>query len=161
GVRVLISIRAEDAWQMIQLQESLDYQLSNQNYFKLPKFTVDQAVNVLCILCEKAAMESELDFVHDVVDRELRDQEDGLVSPINLGIIVLVLATGRQAFTRHGFKAYGGIDGLLAAWLDSQLEAARQQGLEKSVVRTLTALCDFERNRRAGILTPEAISNQL
>src|SRR5712692_5125347 len=53
GVRVLISIREEDLGQMKEIQDRLDYKLSNQNFLKLSKFSVEQTVNVLGVLCEK------------------------------------------------------------------------------------------------------------
>ncbi len=161
GVRVLISIRAEDAWQTLEIQESLDYQLSNRNYFKLPKFSMAQAVEVLRILCDMGGIAFDKAFASKIVDRELRDPEDGLVSPVSLGIVILVLATGRHALTPESFKAYRGIEGLFETWLDSQLEAAKYQGLDRNALSTLTALCDFDRDRRSGILTIADITKSL
>ncbi|SCB52086.1 hypothetical protein GA0061098_1016157 [Bradyrhizobium shewense] len=162
GVRILIAIRAEDAWQMLEIQETVNYQLSNQNYFKLSKFSPAQAVEVLKILCQKAGIDFDPVFAAKIVDKEFLDAEDGLVSPVNLGIVVLVLATGRRQFTEEGFSTQqGGIDGVLEEWLGSQVEAARYQGLEGIVVRVLAALCDFDRNRRAGILSADKIAERL
>lgn len=161
-VKVLVCIRAEDLSQMIEIQERLDYKLSNQNLFKLSKFSVEQAVNVLAILCDKAGIAFDPAFARRIVDHDLRDDpEDSLISPVNLGILILVMATRRHAFNPESFKAYGGIDGLMETWLDSQLEASKYQGLEKPAIRTLSALCDFNRNRRSGILTIDAIADQL
>jgi hypothetical protein len=163
GVRVLISIRAEDLVAMKEIQEIVDYQLSNQNFFKLSKFSAEQAVNVLHVLCESAGISFDPAFAPKIVQAQLQDREDSLVSPVNLGILMHVLTSTQNghALTSETFKAYGGIDGILEDWLNSQLEAARLQGLEKAVIRTLSALCDFDHNRRSGTLTAEAITNNL
>jgi SAM domain (Sterile alpha motif) len=160
AIRVLISIRAEDAWQMHEIRENLDVQLSNRNVFILKKFEPEQAVRVVGIICENAGIAFNPDFVRTIVDQELRD-EDGLVLPVDLGIIILVLATEGRTFTPESYSAYGGIDGVLDAWLTSQLAAARLANLEKAAIRTLSVLCDFDRNRRAGILSIEDITSRL
>lgn len=160
GIRVLISIRAEDAWQMIEIQESVGYELSNRNHLKLPKFDSDQALNVLKILCESAGIKFDSSFAHETIAKELPDS-DGLISPVNLGIVLLALASRRIAFTAGSLKAHGGIAGLLEEWLNTQLEAAKFQNLERAVIQTLTALCDFDHDRRSGMLTVDAIAAYL
>jgi truncated hemoglobin YjbI len=159
GVRVLISIRAEDLLAMKEIQETVDYQLSNQNYFKLSNFSAEQAVKVLQVLCENAGINFDPAFATKIVHTQLQDRRDSSVSPVNLGILIHVLASTQNghALTSETFKAYGGIDGILEDWLNSQLETARLQGLEKAVIRTLSSLCDFDHNRRSGMLTAEAI----
>lgn len=161
GVRALISIRDEDFAQMMEIQARLDYQLSNQNCFKLAKFSPAQAASVLETLCEYGKIPFDPDFVFRTVSHELCDVEDGLISPVNIGIVVLVVASGGKTFTASDLQSYGGIDGLLEVWLHSQLEASKYQGIEKAAVRTLTSLCDFDRNRRAGILSVEVIVDKL
>lgn len=160
GVRVLISIRAEDAWQMIEIQEAVGFELTNENHFRLLKFDTESAVAVLGVLCEEAGIVFNQSFAREIVEREMLDA-DGRVSPVNLGIIVLVLASWRASFTADSFKTHGGIPVLLEEWLQTQLDAVQVQGLDKVVTRVLTALCDLETNRRAGALTEEEITSRL
>lgn len=159
GVRVLVSIRAEDAWQMIEIQEAVGYELTNQNHFQLPRFDVAGAVEALKVLCERANIEFDPSFAIRIVSTDLRDP-DGRISPVNLGIIALVLASQKGAFTPESFKARGGVAALLEDWLDSQIQTAKLQGLDKIVVKTLAAFCDFETNRRAGALTLDALASR-
>ena len=161
GVQVLVSIRAENLWQMFEIQQQVNYQFSNQSYFNLTKFSPNQAVTALKVLCGTAGIGFDWDFAQKVIDRDLCDREDGMVSPVNLGIVVLVLSTGRRALNASDFKAYNGIEGLLEDWLNSQLEAAKVQGLDKTAILVLTVFCDFDNNRRAGILTVADIAAHL
>jgi tetratricopeptide (TPR) repeat protein len=159
-LKVLISIRAEDSWRMHELQSALQYDLSVQNLFTLSKFTPEQTVDVLRVLCEPGNIEFEEASLQKIANDDLRD-DDGLISPVNIGIVILALATSRSTLTAGSFKTYRGIEGLLGTWLDSQMEAATAQGIDRAVVLTLTALCDFELDRRAGILDVSAIMTRL
>lgn len=159
-VRVFISIRDEDSWQILDIQRHLRAHLSNQNCFRLENFTPDQAVDVLRVLCDRAGIMFDRHFVQSVVQDDLVDK-DGAVSPANIGIMLLIIATRRQQFTPQGFKAHGGMESLLDAWLTSQLQAARLQGFETAAIKVLSALCDFDTDRRAAIQTIRTLSRHV
>jgi hypothetical protein len=161
GVTVLAAIRAEDLWQMHEVQEKLDYQLTTKNFFRLSKFSVEQAVVVFASLCQRADIEFDPTFCRRIVRQELLDPEDGLISPVSIGLLVFLLATRRQAFTPVGFRSYGDIPDLLQDWVSSQLEAAKVQGIDKAAASVLASLCDFDQNCRSGSLSVEDISSKL
>lgn len=157
GIRVLVSIRAEDLWRMEELQRNLEYQLTTSNYFTLTKFGADQTTEILKELCEPAGIQFDPTFAHNVVERDFLDAEDGLVSPVTIGIVIQMIAAGNRQFTAEGFKSRMGVATLLEDWLNSQLQAAENTSLGRTPIKILTFLCDFDHERRAGSFTVESI----
>jgi hypothetical protein len=157
-LRILISVRAEDSWHLAdKLQEALGYQLSfGSNQFRLKNFTPEQAVKVFGALAAESESSYDQRFLEQVVEKELCG-EDGLISPVDLQIVLLMLAAERGTLTAESFRERGGVDGLLEGYLELQLEAADMQGLRRAAILCLLAITDRETQRRAGQLTIDQV----
>src|SRR5262249_15619057 len=68
GPALLVSIRAEDLANLHWVQEKLDYQLTNQNFYCLPRFATNQAAAILMVLCAEAGIPYDQALVEKLVE---------------------------------------------------------------------------------------------
>jgi hypothetical protein len=127
-------------------------------------FTSAQAKEVMAVIAEAANFEMDDVLADDLID-SMRN-EDGRISPVDIGITMLALnerALGKR--DRHldkgDYRIKGGATGLLAEYISSQLE--RYQGSERSkILMTLLELADLGRDQRLPEgRTPEQLAKKM
>ena len=104
-------------------------------------------------------------FTQKIAEQELASGEDGLISPVDLQLLAWIIngqkAAQLRAFNEQAFQKLGGIEGLLAKFLERTLQARITQNQRQIAIKVLRSLTDAERRVRAGILTFEEIQHKL
>jgi tetratricopeptide (TPR) repeat protein len=175
-VKILVAIREDWFARMDEIQGVLGYTLrvgsqSGGNSFYLRNFSAEEATGILEVIAqEDLGIEAEdtvrfdRTYMQEVLERELADPTDHLISPIDLQILAETIkqqnVTEMRSFNRTALQRLGGIEGLRRSFLESILEplGAEQQ---KSAVKLLVALTNLEQQTRAGVQTLERLQEKL
>jgi hypothetical protein len=175
-VKILVAIREDWFARMDEIQGFLDYTLrvgsqSGGNSFYLRNFSAEEATGVLEVMAqEDLGIEAEdtvrFDriYMQEVLERELANPTDHLISPIDLQIIAESIkqqnVTEMRSFSRTALQRLGGIEGLRRTFLESILEPLRTEQ-QKSAVQVLVALTNLEQQTRAEVQTLERLQEKL
>ena len=163
-VKILVSIRSDLLYYMDEIHKALGYYLGPQEVFALEKFTPGEATKILSIIAETEQIKFDERFISEIAQQELGDREDGLISPVNLQVLAWMIEQQKdelRGFNRNALLKVGGVEGLLARFLDRVLSARMTTKQRQSAIKVLLALTDIEHNVRAGVLTTEDLQNKL
>ena len=163
AVTILISIRADLLHELYELQQAMGYSLGRYDVFKLEKFYPAEATNILQVIAEAEGWPFDHTFVMKLAQEELHDA-DSKISPVDLQILAETIRkqpAEQRAFKEETFRKMVGLEGLLNRYLEETLDVLKLQNLHQAAIQVLLTLIDRERNLRAGILTVEAIQEQL
>lgn len=164
-VKILVSIRSDLYFHIVEIQKALDFNLGPQDVFQLAKFTPAEATQVLAVIAQTEKLSFEQSFVMELAEQELADREDGRISPVDVQIFAWMIerqnAVELRAFNRQAFQKFGGVEGLLMRFLDQALVARVSEGQRQAALKVLLALTDLERQVRAGVLTVSELQQKL
>ena len=165
-VKILVSIRQDFYAYLVELQKAFSYSPSPQEVIELEKFSPEEATNVIEVIAKTTeGLEIDRLFTQKVAEQELASGEDGLISPVDLQLLAWIIngqkAAELRAFNEKAFQKLGGIEGLLAKFLDRTLQARITQNQRQTAIKVLRSLTDSERRVRAGILTFEEVQHKL
>ncbi|MGR3274057.1 nSTAND1 domain-containing NTPase [Acaryochloris marina NIES-2412] len=164
-VKILVSIRSDLYFHIVEIQKALDFNLGPQDVFQLAKFTPAEATQVLAVIAQTEKLSFEQSFVMELAEQELADREDGRISPVDVQILAWMIerqnAVELRAFNRQAFQKFGGVEGLLMRFLDQALMARVSEGQRQGALKVLLALTDLERQVRAGVLTVSELQKKL
>ncbi|WP_299485892.1 hypothetical protein [Acaryochloris sp. IP29b_bin.137] len=164
-VKILVSIRSDLYFHIVEIQKALDFNLGPQDVFQLAKFTPAEATQVLAVIAQTENLSFEKSFVIELAEQELTDREDGRISPVDVQILAWMIerqnAAELRAFNRQAFQKFGGVEGLLMRFLDQALMARVSEGQRQAALKVLLALTDLERQVRAGVLTVNELQQKL
>jgi hypothetical protein len=116
----------------------------------LKRFTVDQAQRCMATLANAAGFTLDDGLVADL--SSAASDDDGRVSPVEIGIGMLILASlasrkNSQHLGKEDYKFAGGAEGVLTAYVSDRLERFGD-GERQEVLKALLALSDLQNNRR-------------
>lgn len=164
-IRVLVSIRADLLHELYELLESLQFTLGPRDWFKLDRFTPEEATKILAVVAENENFAFDSRFVTEVVEEELAHRDSGTVSPVDLQVLSWMIAWQKgdelRAFNRIAFQKLGGVEGLLTRFLERTLEPRILANQRQAAIKTLQALTDLDRQVRSGVLTVADIQIKL
>ncbi|UJB71243.1 ATP-binding protein [Acaryochloris sp. 'Moss Beach'] len=164
-VKILVSIRSDLFFHIVEIQKALHFDLGPQDVFQLAKFTPAEATQVLAVIAQTENLWFEESFVMELAEQELAGREDGLISPVDVQILAWMIerqnASELRAFNRQAFQKFGGVEGLLMRFLDKALMARVSEGQRQAALKVLLALTDLERQVRAGVLTVSELQQKL
>ncbi|QUY42107.1 AAA family ATPase [Acaryochloris marina] len=164
-VKILVSIRSDLFFHIVEIQKALHFDLGPQDVFQLAKFTPAEATQVLAVIAHTENLRFEESFVMELAEQELAGREDGLISPVDVQILAWMIerqnASELRAFNRQAFQKFGGVEGLLMRFLDKALMARVSEGQRQAALKVLLALTDLERQVRAGVLTVSELQQKL
>lgn len=139
--------------------------LINQNYFRLEKFTPEQATAIFAVIAKNAGLEFDKEFVLNICREELSNLEDGKVSAVDIQVLAQIVLGFKsfqsKAFTPSFFKEIGGIGGLLQRHLENQFSAISYRFPNQEPLNVLLALIDLDNNLGAGKLSRSEIQKRL
>ena len=164
-VKILVSIRSDLFFHIVDIQKALHFDLGPQDVFQLAKFTPAEATKVLAVIAQTENLRFDESFVMELAEQELAGREDGLISPVDVQILAWMIerqnASELRAFNRQAFQKFGGVEGLLMRFLDKALMARVSEGQRQAALKVLLALTDLERQVRAGVLTVSELQKKL
>ena len=164
-VKILVSIRSDLYFHIVEIHKALDFNLGPQDVFQLTKFTPGEATQVLAVIAQTEKLSFEPSFVMELAEQELADREDGRISPVDVQILAWMIerqnASELRAFNRQAFQKFGGVEGLLMRFLDQALMARVSEAQRQAAIKVLLALTDLERQVRAGALTVMELQQKL
>ena len=100
-MKILICIRGDFLDRLNELQKAMAYSLSPMQSFRLERFEPDQATEVFCFLAEKERLDHDRKFITEIIEQEMADSEDGLVSPVNIQVLAWMIVEQRLRVTAH------------------------------------------------------------
>jgi serine/threonine protein kinase len=164
-IRILVCIRGDFNYRLIELQKALGYFLGPHDSFRLEKFEPGEAAEVFRIIAQTEDITFDEDFVREVIIQELASREDGLVSPVDIQILAWMVAsqkaTEERAFNRRAYQKLGGVEGLLERFLRRTLKIRETESRRHTAIKTLLSLTDLERNTRGRALTISEMKRKL
>ena len=89
-VKILVGIRAEFYYELIQLQQALDYTIPRYDIFRLEKFDPEEATAVLQVLADSEQISFDPRFITNVIQTDLTGV-DGRVSPVDVQILAEIV----------------------------------------------------------------------
>lgn len=163
-VKVVLSVRSDFDYRMIELLNILGCSLGPQQRWLLGKFDPDQAAEILRIIASEEHIEADENFIRELA-LELAGLEDGQVAPVNIQIWAQMVAVqgneGERAFNREAYQRLGGIEGLLEKYLSRTLGARETKSRRDAAVRVLYALTDTGEDARVGALSLDELQERL
>jgi serine/threonine protein kinase len=164
-VKILVCIRGDFNYRLIELQKALGYFLGPHDSFRLEKFEPGEAAEVFRIIAQTEDITFDEDFVKEVVTQELASREDGLISPVDVQILAWMIASQRatdeRGFNRRAYQKLGGVEGLLERFLRRTLKIRETESRRHTAIKTLLSLTDLERNTRGRALTISEMKRKL
>ncbi|HEY2582934.1 MAG TPA: hypothetical protein VGI43_14060 [Mucilaginibacter sp.] len=164
STKMLISIRSDFLDNLHELQEQIDYVLNaTKNYFRLQNFTPDQAVIIFKVIAQLENIKNTDDsFLISFAKNELASNKDGLISPVDIQIALLVIKRNHpdNDLTASTFERLGGFQGILKKYLDDELNVPNTFNRDGDVLNTLVSLIDANEYVRAGQLTLQEIKGK-
>ena len=166
AVKIVVSIRSDLSYLLHhELIPAMNCSLGFHNTFVLEKFTPQQATQVLKTIAQTEKLAFDEGFLAQLSKEELANQEDGLISPVDLQILAwIVTAQNTQqlrAFNRKAFQKFGGVEELMSRYLEKALLARGIKTQREAAVKVLLALTDLDRQVRCGVLTLEELEAKL
>ncbi|MEM9448717.1 MAG: AAA family ATPase [Cyanobacteria bacterium P01_E01_bin.6] len=165
SVKILVSIRSDLFYYLVDLQKSLGCALGPHDVIHLEKFSPQEATAILSVIAETEQLQFDGRFVEELAEQELAHPEDGLISPVDLQILAWMIErqhdSGLKAFNRDVFQKFGGVVGLLARFLEKALAAQVNPAQRQAAVKVLVALTDLDKQVRAGVLTQADLQTKL
>ena len=163
--KILVSIRADLAWRLYEIQQALGYALGTDNCIQLEKFSSQDAAQVLLMIAETENLSCDHRFIAELAENELASTQDGLISPVDIQILAWMIerqtAEELRAFNRQAFQKFGGVEGLLTRFLQRTLETLPLPSQRQTAIKVLLALTDQEQQVRAGVQTITDVQDQL
>jgi len=164
-VKIVLSLRSDLVGRMSELQKALSYSLSPNQNTMLEKFEPSDAAKVFQIILNSEQIQGDAKFIETLCEKELANQHDGLVSPVDLQILAWIVAKQsaeeRRHFNNTTLQRLGGLEGLLNRFLEQTLKSRETSERRKSCLKVLLALIDLDSNLRAGVLTAKELKNKL
>ncbi len=118
-------------------------------FHSLKKFSAEQARAVMSLLANESQMNVEAAVLSEIAQAAAEEDE---VSPVDVGIGLLVLSElergGRSAITLDDFRAAGGAEGLLSAYIYKHLERwpdYEREGMMKALRELIDPTADYQR----------------
>jgi hypothetical protein len=164
---VLVCLRADFYDRMIKFQKAIGLTLGPQDIFQLDEFDANEATEVFRVVAESEGLRFEERFVRDTLAPALANQENGLISPVDVQILLWIIAGQKgheKALNLATYQKLGGVEGLLERFLKRALDSLdpRENGsLRKAAIKVMLALTDLERNARASMLSLDGIIDKL
>ena len=155
SVRILVGIRSDLAWNMLEIQEALGYSMGPNQNFLLKMFEPAEAAAVFGAMAEAEGVLLDMAFIEELCEKELANPRDGLVSPVDLQILAWMTMGHRdpaqRTFDRASFQRFGGLEGLLNRFLERMLETRETEERQQAAVKVLLSLIDLDNNVRSGV----------
>lgn len=159
-LKLVFSLRSDFMDRFIRLQKRVGFSLGPHQSFYIDKFSPAKAAAILLAIAEREAIPCDRPFVHKIAQTELPRQRDGLISPIDLQLLVWMLTRQGETLreiTEKSFQRLGGVDGLLERFLETVLRTREREHRKEVTLQVLLALADLELSARAGSLTVDEV----
>ena len=165
-VDMLLAVRSDFLDSCNELMEIMGFVLDvNFNYFKLKKLNPNQSSKIFkTIAANENLFFEEDDFDEEFFSKRLASAEDGLISPVDLQILLMMIGVhhqGNSKLTKKLFEKWGGVNQMLRRYIDEQLNTPNTFNQNNAILNVLVTLIDKDKEVRSGRLTVEEISENV
>lgn len=161
--KILIGIRSDWHGRLEEVREELNYTSHVGNSFLLKKFSPYQATEVLEEIATREHIKFDRKFIKEVMECQLA--KVGEISPVDVQLLALTISEQSDSelrqFTPKAFDQCGGVEGLLARFLDQALATQSNPNLKEVSKEVLLALTNLEEEVREKALSLKDLQRKM